>query len=748
MVGWTEEELLQMTVFDVTADKQDTSTFERTKTVEEGVPVTVVLVRKDGTEFIAEVTGKILSIKGKKSVLGTIRDITGRKLAEDKLKISEERFQSIYNDSPIGIEMYDSQGVLISVNKKCLDLFGVVDIKQLEGFNLFDDPNLPEDAKNKIKKGEQFIYELDFDFELVKRLNLYETIKSGKRIFECHISKWGNPASVQSGYLLSILDITDRKKARENLHKSEKRFKQVVEATGEWIWEVDKNGLYTYASKVSENLLGYKPDEIVGKKHFYDFFKPEIKNDFKKAASEVFSKKESFENFENPNIHKDGRIVILETSGTPLLDSKGNLLGYRGVDKDITERKQAETALKESEIRFRTIIEQAGDSMFLIDFSGNIIDVNNYARERLGYNREELLSMQLGDLDSAYMDEDKQKIIRNKLISEGIVTVESEHKRKDGKKFPVEIRISTIEIEGEQVMLGFARDITERKQVEEALHNIAVSFAAVRGQEFFNKVSNYLTDKLNVDYAFIGELIDEDKVRIIGGFGKGNVLDPFEYDLKNTPCENVMEQSTCCYSSGVRKLFPKDHLLTEMSIDGYLGTPLIDSSGKSVGIIVLLNEQPITNQKIAESTLQIFSDRVSAEVQRKQTEEALRDNEERLNSFMESSTDGIILYDSEMNLIDINKKAMEIFLTDIRKEDFVGKNVHVLFPDLEETGRYEKYLKVIETGKPLYIDGLETNSKFGKRYLSVRAFKVGRGLGIITTDITERKRAEEALRES
>ena len=144
----------------------------------------------------------------------------------------------------------------------------------------------------------------------------------------------------------TVQDITDRKRVEEALRGSELRFKQVAFFAQEWIWEVDKDGLYTYVSDLSENLLGYKADEIVGKRYFYDFFTPEVKEGLKTAALDVFSRKESFWNFENPNIHKNGHEIILETSGSPILDTDGSLIGYRGADRDITERKQAESTLR------------------------------------------------------------------------------------------------------------------------------------------------------------------------------------------------------------------------------------------------------------------------------------------------------------------------------------------------------------------------------------------------------------------
>jgi PAS domain S-box-containing protein len=132
------------------------------------------------------------------------------------------------------------------------------------------------------------------------------------------------------------------KQAQEDLRKSEERFKQVAENAGEWIWEVNTEGLYTYSNPIVEEILGYKPEEIVGKKYFYDFFAPDVKGELKKAAFEAFARGKSFKGLINPNVHKDGNAVIFETNGTPVVDDEGNLCGYRGADRDITEQKKAE----------------------------------------------------------------------------------------------------------------------------------------------------------------------------------------------------------------------------------------------------------------------------------------------------------------------------------------------------------------------------------------------------------------------
>jgi PAS domain S-box-containing protein len=154
--------------------------------------------------------------------------------------------------------------------------------------------------------------------------------------------------------LLSILeDVTETGNA---LQKSNERFRDIAANTGDWIWETDEKGRYTYCSPMVKQVLGYEPNKVLGK-YFYDFFHPNEREKLKKATFEVFEKKGLFKNFANRNVHKDGHTVILEMSGMPMLDDEGNLHGYRGVDRDVTERKQMEETIRESLHRSELLLD-------------------------------------------------------------------------------------------------------------------------------------------------------------------------------------------------------------------------------------------------------------------------------------------------------------------------------------------------------------------------------------------------------
>jgi PAS domain S-box-containing protein len=169
-----------------------------------------------------------------------------------------------------------------------------------------------------------------------------------------------------------------RKRTEEALRESENRFTQIAENAQEWIWEVDASGLYTYASPAVETVLGYEPREIVGKKHFYDLFHPEDSDEVKKAAFEVFASKQSFRNFANRNVHKNGSTVWLSRSGVPKLDKQGHLIGYRGVDADTTERRKVEGALQSTHEKLHAVFDAIQDGICAVDTDFNLTDVNEF----------------------------------------------------------------------------------------------------------------------------------------------------------------------------------------------------------------------------------------------------------------------------------------------------------------------------------------------------------------------------------
>ena len=146
---------------------------------------------------------------------------------------------------------------------------------------------------------------------------------------------------------------------KTQLQESEARFRDIADNAMEWIWQVDTTGKYTYSNPVVKKILGYEPEEVLGK-YFFDFFHPDEKKKLMKATTKAFEHKKSFRKFINQNLCKDGKtLVVLSTSGVPLFDAEGNFIGYRGADMDITDQYIAEKKLQVSEEHLRSLMESA-----------------------------------------------------------------------------------------------------------------------------------------------------------------------------------------------------------------------------------------------------------------------------------------------------------------------------------------------------------------------------------------------------
>jgi len=166
-----------------------------------------------------------------------------------------------------------------------------------------------------------------------------------KRVSMTGNDELSNLADAINGMLVALEQSqTERKRAEEALRESEQRFRDVTRTTGDWIWEVDAEGRYTYASPVVEQVLGYMPEEVMGR-HYYDFFHPDGREELETLIRETFRRKESFVRLADPIIHKDGHTVILETTALSLTDGEGNLLGYRGAHCDVTAERRLEERL-------------------------------------------------------------------------------------------------------------------------------------------------------------------------------------------------------------------------------------------------------------------------------------------------------------------------------------------------------------------------------------------------------------------
>ena len=153
-------------------------------------------------------------------------------------------------------------------------------------------------------------------------------------------------------------ELIEHKRLNEALRESKQRFQEFIENISDWIWEVDREGVYTYSNRKVIELLGYEPEEVIGKTPF-DFMLSEEAKRVSDIFSNFISSKKPFYSLENTTLHKDGYPVVMETSGIPFFNAEGKFLGYRGIDRDITDRKKAQEE-SEKRARLQAVLHTAG----------------------------------------------------------------------------------------------------------------------------------------------------------------------------------------------------------------------------------------------------------------------------------------------------------------------------------------------------------------------------------------------------
>jgi PAS domain S-box-containing protein len=294
-------------------------------------------------------------------ILSFIRDISKRKQSEIAIK----KLSQAVEQSPVSIVITNLNGNIEYANPKACETTG------------YSFEELRNQNPRVLKSGETSSSEYEFLWHSISHGNVWQGIfhnkrKNGELFWE---SSQITPITDEKGKIINYLaikeDITDRKKTQEDLMRSESRFSQIAEQSQTVIWEVDKNGLYTFISKVSKVVWGYEPEELVGKKYFYDLHPTEGREEFKESALQIFAQKVVFKDLINSIVTASNKLIWVSTNATPIIDNDDNLIGYRGSDNDITNKKLAEEALKQSEEALNYAQQIANMGSWSLDLTNN-----------------------------------------------------------------------------------------------------------------------------------------------------------------------------------------------------------------------------------------------------------------------------------------------------------------------------------------------------------------------------------------
>ncbi|NEP63230.1 MAG: PAS domain-containing protein, partial [Symploca sp. SIO2G7] len=275
------------------------------------------------------------------------------------------------------------------------------------------------------------------------------------------------------------------------------------------------------------------------------------------------------------------------------------------------------------------------DLFCIAGFDGYLKRINHHFEDLLGYTEAEFLARPL--IEFVHPEDVEATMAMVEKLSDGspVENFENRYRRQDGSY----LWLSWSAIAPEAgFFYAVGRDITEHKRMDEALRNLVLGISSAKGKAFFQSLVAYLAKALDVEYAFVAELVDfeHELVRTVAVCIDGEITDNFNYDLANTPCAHVMDQRMCIYPQNVQQQFPLDTMLSEMEVESCLGIPLVNSAGQTLGLMAVMARKPLSNTRFMEEILQIFAVRAGSELERKQAQEALRESEEKFRQLAEN----------------------------------------------------------------------------------------------------------------
>jgi len=257
---------------------------------------------------------------------------------------------------------------------------------------------------------------------------------------------------------------------QEELAASNERFRNLVEATSDWVWEVDENAAYTYVSPKIRDLLGFEPQEVIGRTPF-DLMPPEEAERVRCEFGALAAGHQPFAMLVNTNLHKDGRAVVLETSGMPIFDASGAFRGYRGIDRDVTHRVSTEERIR----KLSRVVEQTANAVMITDVRGNIEYVNPKFCEISGYGAAEVIGQNPRILKSGEQAAEVYGEMWEALRTGRPWMGEFHNRRKDGSFFWCLQSVSSIRNDRDEIthFVSVMEDIGSRKHAESTIRRLA-----------------------------------------------------------------------------------------------------------------------------------------------------------------------------------------------------------------------------------------------------------------------------------
>ena len=667
------------------------------------------LIRRNGEEFWLNLFFSNIEYQGKFAIQLAFVDITDQKRMEEALRRSEIQFREIFENTPVGVYRTTPDGRVLMANPALVHMLGFSSFEELSQRNLEEEGFEPQYQRSIFRE------ELERKGRIVSWESIWTT-REGKKLY---VIENARAVKDEEGKILyyegTAENITERKRAEKELKQSKEFLSNAINAIDDPFFAKDEEHRWTVLNDAACKVMGRTREELIGKSD-YDLFAKEQADVFWERDNLVLKNGVTDVNEEEITWH--GKLHTISTKKSVFTDSITGKKFIVGTIRDITERKKTEEALRESEQRYRAIFEQAADSIVLIDVeTGELVEFNDRTHKNLGYTREEFRNLKIPDFEVIESAEETRKHLE-KITRTGADTFETKHRTKEGEIRDIQISSRAISIRDKDFVQSIWHDITERKKAEEALTESEEKFRNLSEQSpnmiFINRqgrvvyankkceeVMGYKREEFyHPDFDFMTLIAPEFRQLIktnLSSHMKGEEVKPYEYGLITKDGEKL---------------------------DAIITTKLMKYDGENsiLGTITDITE-------------------------RKQTEEKLRVREQTLRAFLNAPTESAILVDTEGTILDINRIAAQRLGKSA--EELIGMGIYDYLPTDIAEYRKARGAEVIRSGKPLRFQDERADRYYDNNIYPVfdDEGKVS-AIGVFSGDITERKRAQEALKES
>ena len=657
-----------------------------------------------------------------------VRDVTARMKVEKALKENEERYRAIFENTGSASVLIARDTTILLANSNFAKLTGYAkdEIEGRMSWTSFVDERDLERMKryHEQRRIDSATAPQTYEFRMKTRSgeirDIYQTISM-------------IPGTTES--VSSCIDVTERNRAEEAVRDSEEKYRNILESMDEAYFELDRKGSFTFVNESLCRVLGYPRDAVLGMNN-REYTTPETARRLYEEFSEIYRTGEKRVLTGCEVIRRDGARVILEFSASPMRSPTGEIVGYRGVGKDVTDRVHAEKALKDSEKKYRLLAENLRDVIWVLDTDLKYVYVSPSVMQLRGYTPEEAMAQTMEQvLTPSSYQRALELFTREKLLEvsgrkhgrEWTRNLDLEMVHKDGSTVWTEVTLNILYDENGSPtgLLGITHDISERRKAAEALRESE--------ERWLFALEGAGDGVWDFDIPS-GKVFRSRRWKEMLGYTEDEISDSVDEWARLVHPDDLKTSDECMNS----------HLRGETPV--YASEHRIRCKDGTYRWI--LDRGKVMRWSDDGRALRIIGTQ-SDVTERKQAEEALMSSEERYRSLVDGMIDGVYRSTHDGRFVDINNAMVEMFgyaskeemmLVDIRKELYFS-------PDDRES----QAIRDMHGGKEVHCmrrkDGSAIWVEDHARYVYDDHGNILFHEGTLR-DVTERKHSEEALKKS